>query len=108
MHVSSLSAAFMLHSFLIQETYLWAKREMAHEGGRRPAKEACLPNSRFCGLPFSPMASPQNLEKGFVSVNVSTFVHDGLLHLFTALSARRTSGLLGLHVVDLIREESLG
>lgn len=49
-------------------------------------------------------------KKGFLApANASAFVHNmEPSRPFAALSARRTSGLLGVHMVDLIREESLG
>lgn len=80
-------ATFTQHSFLIQEIYWWLKREIAHNGGRRLAKEAWPPGSRFHGFGLAPMTSaPPNLVKGlwqlafFAQANASASLHNCLLH----------------------------
>ena len=89
-HCLTESTAFTLNSFLIQETYPWLKREIAHKGGRGLTREAWPLSCPFHGLGLVPVASAlQNLEKSqweltlFAPANASTLMHNCLPHWAT-------------------------
>lgn len=107
-----LSTAFMLLSLLIQKTYLWVKRETAREAWERRhdfqvVDPMDLPSVLWPLLLRTwKRASWHQQMPQFLCTTVCS--HKETPSPFTALSAMRTSGLPGVHGVDLIREESSG